>query len=103
MCFYTGTPLQNDIVTLLLNFRFEKYGVVSDIEKAFHMIEIHPDDRKFTKFLWLEDFNDPNSDLVPYRFRVVLFGAKCSPFILNATILKHLSYYDTVHLAHRRE
>ncbi|XP_060559098.1 uncharacterized protein LOC132719352 [Ruditapes philippinarum] len=34
---------------------------------------------------------NPKSQLVTYRFRVVLFGATCSPFILNATLLKHMT------------
>jgi hypothetical protein len=33
---------------------------------------------------------DPTSELITYRFRAMLFGATCSPFILNATLLKHL-------------
>lgn len=33
---------------------------------------------------------DPTSELITYRFRAILFGATCSPFILNATLLKHL-------------
>jgi hypothetical protein len=46
-----------------------------------------------TRFLWLSNSNDPNSPLITkctYRFRVVLFGTTCSPFILKATVLKHL-------------
>ena len=50
--------------------------------------------RDFTRFLWLEDPRDPNSELIVMRFKVVLFGATCSQFLLNATILKHLTHYE---------
>lgn len=43
-----------------------------------------------TCFLWLQDPQDVESPFEIYRFKVVLFGATCSPFILNATILTHL-------------
>lgn len=43
-----------------------------------------------TRFFWLKDPNDINGSLETCRFRAVPFGATCSPFILNATILKHL-------------
>ena len=31
----------------------------------------------------------PNIWFEVYRFKFILFGASCSPFILNATIAKH--------------
>ena len=55
------------------------------------MVQLREEDRNFTRFLWLEDPRNPNSKLITYRFRVVLFGAKSSPFLLNATNRKHLS------------
>ena len=44
----------------------------------------------FTRFLWFSDPHDPNSSLVTYRFKAVLFGATCSPFLLEATLETHL-------------
>jgi hypothetical protein len=46
--------------------------------------------RIVTRFLWLSNPSDPQSPLITYRFRSVLFGATCSPFILGPTISKHL-------------
>ena len=53
---------------------------------------MRPEDRDYTTFFWPEDPWDPNSKLVTYRFKVVLFGATCSQFLLNATILHHLRH-----------
>lgn len=39
--------------------------------------------------------NDPNSELLTFRFRIVLFGVLCSPFMLNTTLLFHLSQYTS--------
>ena len=47
-------------------------------------------DREYTKFLWLTDPNDPNSPFREYQFRTVLFGATCSPFLLNTVVQRHL-------------
>jgi hypothetical protein len=76
--------------SILLRFRLHEYGISSDIEKAFLHVGLHEKDRDFTRFLWLTDPADPTSALQTYRFKSVLFGATCSPFILNATIHKHL-------------
>lgn len=50
-------------------------------------------DRDYTRFLWLRNPSDPDSELITFHFKVVLFGAVCSPFMLNATLLFHLSQY----------
>lgn len=94
-CLQSVPPAMNDLTGILTRFRLKEYAVTTDIEKAFLQIELHKDDRDATRFLWYDDPCDPSSPLVTYRFRVVLFGATCSPFILHATILKHLKTNDT--------
>ena len=63
----------------------------TDIEKAFLNVGLDIEDRDVTRFFWLSKPTDPNSDLTTYRFKSVLFGATCSPFILNAVLSKHLN------------
>jgi len=74
-----------------MRFRLGKYAVSADIKKAFLNVALHDDDRDVTRFLWLSDPTDPESELVTYRFRSVLFGATCSPFILNGKLMKHVN------------
>jgi hypothetical protein len=74
----------------MLRFRTHAVGIVADVEKAFHHIELHESDRDFLRWLWLKDPTDPESEFIVYRFRVVPFGAKSSPFILNSTVIHHL-------------
>ena len=89
-CLLIGPPLQNDMIQILLRFRIHHIGFSSDIEKAFHRVQLHKDDRDFVRFLWLSDDQDPDSKFDLYRFKVVPFGASSSPFILNSVIKKHL-------------
>ncbi|VDI21412.1 Hypothetical predicted protein [Mytilus galloprovincialis] len=65
---------------------------VSEENRGSRQIQIGLDeeDHDSTRFFWLRDPSNP-SGLETYRFKVILFGATCSPFILNATLLKHLS------------
>jgi hypothetical protein len=91
-CLMSVPPKINDLTGIIARFRLNKYAVSTDIEKTFLQIELPLDEnnRNVTRFLWLSNSNDPNSPLITHRFRVVLFGTTCSPFILNATDLKHL-------------
>ncbi|XP_064090813.1 uncharacterized protein LOC135204594 [Macrobrachium nipponense] len=90
-CLWTGPHVTADLLRVLLQFRTNTFACIGDIEKAFLMVQLREEDRNYTRFLWLENPTDPNSKLIVYRFRVVLFGATCSPFLLNATIKHHLS------------
>lgn len=89
-CVEAGAPLHNDQTKILINFRTHAIGIVADVEKAFHHINLHKSDRDFLRWFWLEDPTNPESPLAVYRFRVVPFGAKSSPFILNAVMMHHL-------------
>ncbi|XP_071128314.1 uncharacterized protein [Mytilus edulis] len=88
-CLATYPPIMTDLTEILVRFRMYKYAVTADIEKAFLHIELDVDDRDVARFYWLENPMDTESRLITYRFKVVLFGATCSPFMLSATLMKH--------------
>ena len=94
-CLMSTPPAINDLTEILLRFRMNEVAVSTDIEKAFLHINLDESDRDATRFLWLSDPSNVNSQLTTYRFKSILFGATCSPFILNATLLKHLDQYST--------
>ncbi|KAF2900797.1 hypothetical protein ILUMI_05397 [Ignelater luminosus] len=86
-CLEKGVNLIELIPTILLRFRDQKIGVVSDIRKAFLQISLHEADRDFLRFLWV----NADGDETIYRHKRVVFGVNCSPFLLGATIEYHLS------------
>ena len=88
-CLHVGPPLS----AILLHFRLYEYGFSAYIEKAFFHVQLDESDRDYICFLWLTNPQDPNSPFQPYRFKVALFGASSSPFMLNAAIIFHLLQY----------
>ena len=89
-CIEVGPHFLTDMCSIILRFRDHNFGISTDIEKAFLHVQLHPTDRVFTRFLWLSDVNNPNSEFKVYCFKVVLFGATSSPFMLLAVLLHHL-------------
>ena len=59
---------------------------MADFEKAFLMILILPCHRDLLRFFWPEVPGDIKSELVVYKFRVVLFGSISSPYLLAAVL-----------------
>ena len=90
-CLQPGPPLLNDLTGILLRFRLHQYAITADIEKAFLHVNLDQADRDATRFYWLSNTDDPESEFIVYRFKSVMFGATSSPFILNATLNKHLT------------
>jgi hypothetical protein len=87
-CLLTGPSLIPNLPDLLLRFRFCLYVVSSDITKAFLQLGLDELDRDACRFLWM----DEDGRVKVYRFKVVTFGIVSSPFLLNMTILHHLSF-----------
>ena len=94
-CLHVGPPFLNHLCAILLHFRLYVYGFSADFEKAFLHVQLDKSDRDFTRFLWLTNLKDPNSPFQAYQFKVVLFGASCSPFMLNAALTYHLQQYPS--------
>ena len=87
-CLLTGPSLTAKLHEILLQFQQGTLAVTADISKAFHRIIVDEEDRKFLKFLWI---NLDSQELATFQFRVVLFRATCSPYLLHETLQTHLS------------
>lgn len=90
----SGENLVPELLRVLLNFRIGDIALTADVEKAFLQISLNKDERDSHRFLWFEERlkdeqNLPN--LAIYRMTRVTFGVTCSPFLLAATLKKHLS------------
>ena len=90
-----GLSSFNNSCATLLRFRSHHFRISTDINKTFLQIQLHPDNRDFTRFYWLKDPTDLSSELSVYRFKVIHFGVTSSPFILNAVLQHHLNQYTT--------
>jgi len=86
-CLEKGPNLIEQIPALLMRFRENKMGVVADTEKAFLQISVHPKDRNFLKFLWI----DVSGQEIVYQHQRVVFSVNSNPFLLGTTLDLHLS------------
>ena len=68
-------------------------ALTGDIEKAFLMVHMTESDRDVLRFLWVDDVEKPNPEIIVLRFTRVVFGVSSSPFLLNATIKHHVEQY----------
>ena len=93
-CLETGPSLQPKLFDILLRNRTKPNCVTGDIRKAFLQVKIDPEDRDALRLLWYNNLED--RQIVPYRFTRVVFGSGPSPYILGATIQKHVAQYAEV-------
>ena len=46
--------IQRDLQSILINFRWYKYGLCGDIEKMYRQIEVQTADQNYQRILWRE-------------------------------------------------
>ena len=95
-CLLSGPVLTPLLFDILVRFRLPKIALIGDLETAFRDVEVKPEDRNFQRFLWIDDVNPLNSEIIKLRFTRLVFGLVCSPFILNVTLRNHLSKYENM-------
>ena len=93
-CLETGPNTLPQIIDILLRFRLNKIALISDIKQAFLNVSIPESDRDFLRFLWVNDINSNETEIIIRRFTRVAFGTTASQFLLASAISKHLSQYE---------
>ena len=92
-CLYTGPPLAENIFDILLRFRVSRIALTGDVEKALLIVGIAEEDRDVLRFLWVDDIEKKNPEIIVLRFTRAVFRVCSSPFILNATLKHHIERY----------
>ncbi|XP_062713625.1 uncharacterized protein LOC134290488 [Aedes albopictus] len=82
---YVGPTVQNDLVSILLNFRSYRYAVSADIPKMYRQVAVHPDDQPYQRILWRENNSEP---LKVLQLTTVTYGMKSSPFLATMSLLQ---------------
>ena len=75
---------------ILLRFWAYKIALISDIKQAHLNVEANEGERKFLRYLWIDNMKECNQSIITYQFTCVLFGLGPAQFLLVATITKHL-------------
>ncbi|XP_055944124.1 uncharacterized protein LOC129975174 [Argiope bruennichi] len=84
----TGVNLNANLLDVILEFRENQIAFCGDLEKAFLMIEIAEEDRKYLKFLWFPD--DTGGLKQVFNFNRLPFGLTTSPFALACVLKFHI-------------
>ena len=82
------------IFDILLRFRTSKIRLVADMKQAFLQINIAEEYRDYLRFIWFRE-SDLDENFI-LRFKRIVFGLTCSPFLLNATVKLHLEKFLSI-------
>ena len=82
------------LVEVLIRFRVHKVAMISDIKQAYLNVGVMEKDRDFLRFLWWEEIQDEDLQLVIFRFTRLFFGMISAQFLLLLVIHLHLKKYE---------
>lgn len=84
---FPGPALQNDLIAILLNWRFHRIVFIADIKQMYRQIRLHDDDITFHRILWREN---PSEKIKEYMMLRLTFGTNYAPCGAIQTI-QHLA------------
>ncbi|GBM67651.1 hypothetical protein AVEN_221435-1 [Araneus ventricosus] len=85
-----GGVIQDELFAILLRFRKNRIGLISDIKKMFRMIFIDESQRDLLRIVWKESIDDP---IKTYKMNRVVYGTTCAPYLAKR-VLKQLAMDD---------
>lgn len=81
--FLVGQNLLPSLFDALLKWRLHRYVFVTDIEKMYRQILVHPEDRNLQRILWRREPTVPISE---YQLNTITYGLSCAPYLAMRTL-----------------
>ncbi|XP_075150784.1 uncharacterized protein LOC142224892 [Haematobia irritans] len=82
---YSGPGLQNELIVLILKWRFFEYVFNGDITKMYRQILVNPKQTSFQRILFRKQPNHPIQD---FELQTVTFGVNCAPYLAIRTMMQ---------------
>ncbi|XP_062538614.1 uncharacterized protein LOC134206888 [Armigeres subalbatus] len=79
----TGPIIQDDLRSIIMRSRTKQIMLVSDVEKMFRQIWVHPEDRPLQCILWR---SNPQDDISVYELKTVTYGTKPAPYLATRAL-----------------
>jgi hypothetical protein len=73
-----GPTVQDDLLSILIRYRFHKYVLSADIEKMYRQVSVHESDRHLQQVVWRDD---TSKDIKAYQLNTVTYGTASAPFL----------------------
>lgn len=80
---HIGPTLQQDVIVLILKWRFYKIAFNADITKMYRQIMLNSTHTPFQRILFRKNVNEPIQD---YELQTVTFGVNCAPYLAIRTL-----------------
>ena len=87
-----GPTLQPPLDQTLLRFRMYPVALSGDISQMYREVLLHPEDRKFHRFIWRPDDEQPWQE---YEMTRVTFGVTASPYLAVKVLLQAAKDFAT--------
>ena len=87
-----GPPLNNKLMTSIIQLRFNEKVCIFDLCKAFHMLKLGHEDQTKLCFLWYRDATGGDFSLKGYMCNRLPYGLRCSPYLLMIALYYILIY-----------
>ncbi|XP_029166209.1 uncharacterized protein LOC114937015 [Nylanderia fulva] len=79
----TGANLLPALTDVLLRWRWHRYVFVTDIEKMYRQILVHPEDCSLQTILWC---HNKTNEIQEHELLTVTYGMACAPFLAIRTL-----------------
>ncbi|XP_015189529.1 PREDICTED: uncharacterized protein LOC107073404 [Polistes dominula] len=89
---HAGQNLLPNIFDLLLKWRNYRFVFITDIQKMFRQILIHPSDRPYQSILWREN---PQDEVSIHELNTVNYGLVSAPFLASRTLKQLAENYKS--------
>jgi len=73
-----GPALQDDLINIIIRFRFHKVVITADLQKMYRQVLVHPNDRNCQRILWRFSLEEPVKE---YQLNTVTYGQACAPYL----------------------